>query len=1741
MPLSRLDNFLKNVKGNILYVDPNNLDATDGIENQGNSAARPFATLQRALIEASRFSYQKGVDNDRFEKTTIYLAPGNHHIDNRPGWIPTGIAGSEYLLRSGINSNDFVPFNNASNFDIFDTNNVLYKLNSIYGGVIIPRGTSIVGQDLRKCVIRPLYVPNPENDLITPSAIFRVTGACYLNSFTIKDADTSKPAYKDYTINTYDPTFSHHKLTVFEYADGANLVKIDDDFINYSTDRTDLEMYYEKVGIAYGPASGREVEPDYPSPNVDIQPRIDEFRIVGPDQGSAGISSIKAGDGITTSDVIDVKLSSPIFGLNIDTNVIINNVSDDRYNGTYLVTDVTETVVDAGVTGFKYVVPVPPGDPLPNPVGTTCDLSTDTVTSASPYIFNCSIRSIYGICGLKADGAKADGFKSMVTAQFTGVSLQVDDNAFVVYNSQSGSFDDSVVVPNLHTNINAVYKPSYTNYHIKASNNAVIQLVSIFAIGYANHFVTESGGDFSVTNSNSNFGQIALVSRGFREEAFTQDDVGYISQIIPPKTLDPAVSTIEFSSLDINKTTSVGDTTRLYIYNETNQDEPPNTTIQGYRFGAKNDENINTIIPVGGVPTNFRARVVMEDTENATKKVSGRKVSRVGRNVSTGNSITNSTLMFTEDHQFLQGESVRVISNDGRLPDGLDTNTVYFSIVDGLPGNQIQVAQSFNDSLSGNNITINNLGDTLFVESRVSDKDPGDIGHPVQYDTPQSQWYVNVSAASTENNLYAKLTSGGMGAASPRTFFTRIQDSRMSEDRIHKVRFVIPKTVGTEAARPPLDGYVLQESSHVTGNNNTEVQLDFNPGSVTMSNDAQMRNFSFIANCNYVAGIANYTTELPHGLSIGSTVIVKNVTSSLNTAYTATTGTTYNPTTGVISVVTASPHGLKNGDEVKFAIGSVTFTCASDNNATLHPYPRNSDPAAGKFLPVSVINATTFNVNVGSSPDKSAHTFVSGVTNGITGGGNSGYNGTFEVTGISSSKTFQVNQIYQNPGTFTNNTSQRTIDLPTFQRKSFVKDYYVYNVETINDYKNGEQDGIYYMSVLNAAVVPTVAPFNDDRYEFSQPVQYLYPQLDRDNPVSTAPSSDCYALPNPVGRTVINNPVNSLTGETLEEIYTDTGIGVGLTDIRSNTVGTAYTVFTAYDHGLNRITKAVIDNAGGGYGDGSNTIQYYYNARLENLGSGSIGRNATALVTVDGTSSGEIIDIAIMDGGTAWAPGDTFSVVGIATTTGNTLATGSVTKILDDRGSVINIAGINQFDGRKMNSEYRITGVSGTKEVEVVPLAPENTPVRPGIATQGIGIAAASPAGFSVIGPSYDATNFVYDRNSGIATVTTEYPNSFRVNNSVRVAGAAATFYNRNFACVDKIGLTTVVLNVGINTITETIGPVGNITIHSGGLYNNAGESILGNGRLHGREQPIYAGITTTLSAPIISKTTDTININNMTDYNFLIGDYLQVNDEIMRIKTTVSRVAGTTQVKVFRGVYGSIADTHVDNSVVTRITLYPIEFRRNSIIRASGHTFEYVGYGPGNYSTALPIKQTKQLTLEEQINVQAQRMSGGVVNYTAMNDRGDFYVGNKRIASTTGKEQVFDTPVQTVQGEDPYTEGTSNDVTDFNYVDSSIVQVNRNVVVDGGGDGNILSEFNGPVQFTKKVVSTSDEGMEASSLFLQGNAQVSRKITVGISTPTEAGTPGDIVYNANPTSGGTVGWVYTTANVWKEFGTIAS
>ena len=748
MGLSRLDNFLKSVRGNIIYVDPNSLDSTDSIQNVGSSLARPFKTIQRALIESARFSYQQGLNNDRFGKTTILLYPGDHVVDNRPGWIPDGA--NNFRLRSGEVSADFDQFTLTTSFDLTNPNNQLYKLNSIYGGVIIPRGTSIVGLDLRKTKIRPLYVPKPDNDNIERSTIFRVTGSCYIWQFSLFDADPNGNCFVDYTGNQFVPNFSHHKLSCFEYADGVNDVSIADTFQTYSTDRTDLEMYYEKVGLAYGQSSGRAILPDYPSSGIDIQPSIDEFRIVGSTGATTGISSIRAGTGAPggSTKIITVTTTTEVPGLDVDTPFRIQGIAALGYNGQFVVTEKLST------TQLTYQVQNAPENPLPSVTGSSLSLNSDTVTSASPYIFNLSLRSDFGMCGLVADGNKATGFKSMVVAQFTGIGLQKDDSAFVLYDETSGTYQDSTVPGNetLSNNSRAVFKPDYRNFHLKVINDSYIQAVSVFAIGYADQFLVESGGDMSITNSNSNFGAKALVAQGFRRNAFPQDDQGYITHIIPPKEFSKTKKTIEFNAIDVVATVGVASTGHLYLYAQNNPDVPPENVLEGYRVGAKENDILNVIIASGGTPAGYSSKIVMPGTQTSSEKIF-----TVNRSTAGINSITNNTFTLTAPHTFANGESVRILSNTGQLPDGVIPNNVYYAITSGVGTDQVKIAQTQNDAISATPVSINTKGGILSIVSRVSDKNPGEIGHPIQFNTIQNQWYINVSTASTENTFYPTL------------------------------------------------------------------------------------------------------------------------------------------------------------------------------------------------------------------------------------------------------------------------------------------------------------------------------------------------------------------------------------------------------------------------------------------------------------------------------------------------------------------------------------------------------------------------------------------------------------------------------------------------------------------------------------------------------------------------------------------------------------------------------------------------------------------------------------------------------------------------------------------------------------------------------------------------------------------------------------------------------------------------
>ena len=373
----------------------------------------------------------------------------------------------------------------------------------------------------------------------------------------------------------------------------------------------------------------------------------------------------KFGDGTTSSNVVTVTTSSALSGVDVDTAIVIDGITATGYDGQHVVTDKISNTV------FKYSVQNSPSDPLPSVSGSTAALTIDTVTSASPYIFNISLRSVFGMNGLLADGNKASGFASMMVAQFTGIGLQKDNNAFLKYNSTTGAYDDGTVSGNesLNTDSRAVYKPSYSGSHIKAINGATIQAASVFAIGYAEHFLSGTGSEMSITNSNSNFGAKALVAEGFKKNAFSQDDVGYITHIVPPKEFSTLDKTVEFQTLDIATTVGVTTTTeRLYLKDQTNPSVKPENVLDGYRIGAGTSDRLHVLIPISaGVTSEFSSRIVMPNSQS-----SGEKSFNVNRSSAGINSITSNQFELTAAHTFENGESIRIISDDGSLPDGLD-------------------------------------------------------------------------------------------------------------------------------------------------------------------------------------------------------------------------------------------------------------------------------------------------------------------------------------------------------------------------------------------------------------------------------------------------------------------------------------------------------------------------------------------------------------------------------------------------------------------------------------------------------------------------------------------------------------------------------------------------------------------------------------------------------------------------------------------------------------------------------------------------------------------------------------------------------------------------------------------------------------------------------------------------------------------------------------------------------------
>ena len=383
----------------------------------------------------------------------------------------------------------------------------------------------------------------------------------------------------------------------------------------------------------------------------------------------------------------------------------------------------------------------------------------------------------------------------------------------------------------------------------------------------------------------------------------------------------------------------------------------------------------------------------------------------------------------------------------------------------------------------------------------------------------------------------------------------------------------------------------------------------------------------------------------------------------------------------------------------------------------------------------------------------------------------------------------------------------------------------------------------------------------------------------------------------------------------------------------------------------------------------------------------------------------------------------------------------------------------------------------------------------------------------------------------GIATVTSNYPHGLFTGNKFKFTNSNLDFYNKDFVVAGVVGINTFTFNVGLasTTNTPTTGRILKYGISSNALNLGRGEENLAS-----RACLIYSGLTVLLTTELTTSST-TINVDNSNGIKR--GDFININSEILRVST----VPTSNTFNVLRNQLGTIRTTAVSGSVVKKIKTLPVETRRPSFMRASGHTFEYLGFGPGNYSTSLPQRQDRVLDEVEVLISQAKKQSAGTIVYTGMNDLGEFYTGSKKISSITGAETIVEAPILTFTGDDVdgTPQGRQSGVFDE-------VLVRNRITVEGGDNNDQSSQFYGPVTFNKRLTNLSDDGILIKNLYLRGSASQEKLITVGISTPTSEiiSNPrsGHISFISDPSNPDInyIGHIYKTGE-WRQFGLISN
>ena len=522
----------------LLFVGTNFDDATDSLSNDGS--ARPFSTLNRACIEVARRSILPGrsdkIYNNRF---VIVLLPGDNIVENSQGLSRDDFDESVGLYTSTTTLSP----------------EELVKFNPVQGGLILPRGTSIVGLDQYKTVIRPSFYPTWTRNQafgggdipLQPSASTLLwTGNSFINSVTFRD--------KNESISVTSITGDENSPAVLRslFPHGFRAVERDDDSVVTDADVVTL-TYPDAVAQTY---EGVQTIPS------------GKFWVVPTDQFTFQLLSV----GVSPTSVLRKELpknpassSDPALFLNLTHDnrthhrlssigwVSQTELEDFYYKVQRAFGSIPTANVSLNNTVGNAQVANPGETEIVAGLSITPSQEIDTVLEGSSRIESVSIRSNWGMNGFHSDGTKITGFKSADVTNLTAVLLQNDPEVYeIYYNNEwislreaSASFYSLAEATDAQAmefliNVASLDETRYfyrtaddiedqnnkssglvnpatdaRHYCILAEDEAVVQVKSADVVGAAVSFWAKSGSRVFTTNCATALGGQSLKAEGF--------------------------------------------------------------------------------------------------------------------------------------------------------------------------------------------------------------------------------------------------------------------------------------------------------------------------------------------------------------------------------------------------------------------------------------------------------------------------------------------------------------------------------------------------------------------------------------------------------------------------------------------------------------------------------------------------------------------------------------------------------------------------------------------------------------------------------------------------------------------------------------------------------------------------------------------------------------------------------------------------------------------------------------------------------------------------------------------------------------------------------------------------------------------------------------------------------------------------------------------------------------------------